>query len=84
MEETVGTADVPPEEGVIDEIESTVKQAAAGAKVVLIRISVGKAVTISRVRIAKELNRRFPDASLEIIEEKSNDDSIVVKDIEVE
>lgn len=84
MEETVGTADVPPENGIVDEIEATVKQAAAGAKVVLIRIAVGKAVTISRVQIAKGLSRKFPHASLEIMDGKGSDDSIVVKDIEVE
>ena len=70
--------------GIIDEIEATVRQAAGKQKVVLIRLSVGKEVSISRVQIAKALNRRFPDASLEILDGRGNEDSIVVKDIEVE
>jgi len=83
MDETV-SSDAALGGGVVDEIESAVKAAAGGQRVVLIRIAVGKHVTISRVQIAKELNKRFPDASLEIMEEKGSDDSIVVKDIEVE
>lgn len=99
-EETVGIADdlgerseargggrsppEPPEKGILDEVEATIKRAAGGQKVVLIRIAIGREVTISRVRIAKELHRRFPDASLEISDSKGEADSVTVKDIEVE
>lgn len=76
---------VTSDEGsIVDEVASAIKAAAAGQKVILIRISVGKEVTVSRVQIARELNRRFPSASLEIKDSKDSDDSIIVRDIEVE
>lgn len=76
---------VASDEGsIVDEVASAIKAAAAGQKVILIRISVGKEVTVSRVQIARELNRIFPSASLEIKDSKVPDDSIVVRDIEVE
>ena len=69
---------------VIDEIEAAIRQAAGKAKVVLIRIEVGKEVSVSKVQLAKEISRRFPDASLELTDSKGAVDSVVVKDIEVE
>jgi len=69
--------------GILDEIEATVKQAAGKEKVILIRIAVGKEVSVSKVEIARELHRRFPDASVEISDGKESD-SVTVKDIEVE
>jgi hypothetical protein len=69
---------------VLDEIEATVRQAAGKKQVVLIRLAVGKEVTVSKVQLAKEMHRRFPDASLELLDSKDAADSIVVKDIEVE
>lgn len=67
----------------IDEIETTVKEAAAGQKVVMIRLAIGKELSISKVEIAKELHRRFPEASVEL-KESALTDSVTVKDIEVE
>jgi hypothetical protein len=67
----------------IDEIETTVKEAAAGQRVVLIRLAVGKELSVSKVEIAKELHRRFPDASIEM-KESALTDSVTVRDIEVE
>lgn len=72
------------EMGILDEIESTVRNAAGKEKVVLIRLSIGKEVTVSKVQLAKEIHRRFPDASLELSDSKDATDSVVVKDIEVE
>ncbi|MCX6773279.1 MAG: hypothetical protein NTV88_05955 [Candidatus Micrarchaeota archaeon] len=80
MEETT-SSDVPD---IFDEIEATIRQAAGKEKVVLIRLAVGKDVTVSKVEIAREIHRRFPDASLELSDAKITGDSIVVKDIEVE
>lgn len=70
-------------DSVIDEVEATIREAASGQKVVLIRLAIGKEVSLSKVEIAKQLHRRFPDASVEI-KESAITDSIVVRDIEVE
>jgi hypothetical protein len=72
-----------PEKGIVDEISDTIRGAAGDAKVTVIRLGVGKDVTVSRVKIASELQRRFPGASVEITDGKQGD-SVVVKDIEVE
>ena len=69
--------------GLIDEVEDTIRQACAGQAVAKIRVAVGREVTVSKVEIAKELHRRFPQASIELLETKESD-SIVVRDIEVE
>jgi hypothetical protein len=69
--------------GMVDEVEAAIKEAAAGQKVVQIRLAVGKEVTVSRVELAAELHKRFPEASITLLESKITD-SIVVKDIEVE
>ena len=68
---------------VVDEVEATVKQAANGQRVIVIRISVGKSVSVPKVKIATELHKRFPGASIEM-EEGGEDESVTVKDIEVE
>ena len=70
------------EQGVIDEMVATVKQAAAGQKVVVIRIEVGRSFSVPKVEIAKGLHEKFPGASIDI--QDSDDDSVTVKDIEVE
>lgn len=67
----------------VDEVEATIKEAAAGQKVVQIRLAIGAEVSVSRVELAAELHKRFPDASITLLESKITD-SIVVKDIEVE
>jgi len=69
---------------ILDEIEATIRHAAGKEKVVLIRLSIGKEVTVSKVELAKEMHRRFPDASLELLDSKTDPDSVVVKDIEIE
>ena len=69
---------------ILDEIEETIRQAAGKEKVVLIRIAVGSEVTISKVDIARELHKRFPDASVELSDSKVAGDSVVIQDIEVE
>jgi hypothetical protein len=66
-----------------DEVESTVRQAAGKQRVVLIRLAVGKELSVSKVALASELHRRFPGASIEM-KESSIISSVVVKDIEVE
>lgn len=68
---------------VIDEVESTIRKAAGVYTIVLIRIAVGKTVSIPKVTIASELHRRFPSASV-VLMDSAITDSIVVKDIEVE
>jgi hypothetical protein len=67
----------------VDEVENTVKSAANGSKVTVIRLAVGKQVTVPAAKIAAELHKRFPKASIEL-KESVIADSIVVKDIEVE
>ena len=71
------------EPDLIDEVEQTIRQAAGKQAVTRIRVAVGKEVTVSKVEIAKELHKRFPQASVELLETKESD-SIVVRDIEVE
>jgi len=66
-----------------DEIEGTIRQAAGKARVIFIRIAVGKGVSVPVPQLASELHRRFPDASIEL-KESAIVDSVVVKDIEVE
>ncbi|MCX8195123.1 MAG: hypothetical protein N3G22_03405 [Candidatus Micrarchaeota archaeon] len=70
----------------VDEIEAIIRQAASGQKVVVIRLVVGKKVSVSKVSLARELRLRFPSSSLEIKENKDrkNADSVIVKNIEVE
>ncbi len=70
------------EMGLVDEIEETVRQAAGGAKVISIRLAVGKGVSIPVPQLASELHRRFPHASI-VLKESAIADSVVVKDIEV-
>jgi len=71
------------EESLADDVEATIRQAAGKQSVIKIRVAIGKEVTVSKVEIAKELHKRFPQASIEL-EEAKETDSIVVKDIEVE
>jgi hypothetical protein len=79
------TATMAPDETdrMIGEVAATIEEAAAGQKVVMIRLAIGKEVSVSKVEIAKELHKRFPEASVEI-KESALTDSITVKDIEVE
>ncbi|MEM2138012.1 MAG: hypothetical protein QW568_02900, partial [Candidatus Anstonellaceae archaeon] len=61
MEEGESTTMVDNGPGsLIDEIETTVREAAQGHRVVMIRLAVGKELSVSKVEIAKELHRRFP------------------------
>lgn len=69
--------------GLVDEVESTVRQAAAGAEVVVIRLKVGKKLSMPSSALAAELHRRFPQASLEI-KNGAPDGSVEVCDIEVQ
>ena len=68
---------------IIDEIEQTIRQAAGKSTVTMIRLAIGKEVTVSKVEIAKEMHKRFPSASVELDEGKDAG-SVVVRDIEVE
>ena len=74
---------MPEENPLVDEVEATVKSAANGSKVVVIRLAVGTQVSVPSSQIAAELHRRFPEASIEL-KKSPIVDSIVVKDIEVE
>lgn len=74
---------MPDETPLVDEVEETVKGAANGGRVLVIRLAVGKQVSIPASQIAAELHKRFPDASIEM-KQSAITDSIVVKDIEVE
>jgi hypothetical protein len=68
---------------IIGEVASAIRQAAGRQAVVMIRLAVGKDVTVPKARIASELHRLFPQASIEL-KETALSDSVVVKDIEVE
>ena len=70
-------------DSVVDEVEAAIRQAASGQTVVMIRLAIGKEVSVAKAQIAGELHRRFPEASVEITESALTD-SVVVKDIEVE
>ncbi|MFA6489652.1 MAG: hypothetical protein WCT52_03125 [Candidatus Micrarchaeia archaeon] len=74
---------MPDGNPLVDEVEETVKSAANGSKVTVIRIAVGKQVSVPTAKLAAELHRRFPGASIEL-KQSAIIDSIVVKDIEVE
>lgn len=67
----------------VEEISSTVEGAACGQKVIVIRLAVGKGLSVSRERLASELHKRFPSASVEI-KDSRQEGAVVVKDIEVE
>ena len=68
---------------VVDEVEATIRQAAGKQTITRIRLAVGKEVSVPLTKIASELHRRFPQASVEITESRITD-SVVVKDIEVD
>lgn len=67
----------------VEEIEATVRGASGGSRVLVIRLMVGKDVTVPKLDIAGQLHRKFPGASIEI-KDGSATDAVVVKDIEVE
>jgi hypothetical protein len=67
----------------LEEIASTVGEAAGGQKVLVIRLAVGRGLSLSRERIASGLSKRFPSATVEIADSKA-EGAVVVKDIEVE
>ncbi len=67
----------------VEEIEATIKGASGGSRVIVIRLMVGKDVTVPRLEIAGQLHKRFPGSSIEI-KDGSASDAVVVKDIEVE
>lgn len=68
---------------IIDEIEAAIRQAAGKSTVTMIRLAIGKGLSVSKVEIAKELHKKFPSASVEL-EEGKETESVVVRDIEVE
>lgn len=74
---------MPDGSPLVDEVEETVKSAANGSKVTVIRLAVGKQVTVPAAKIAAELHKRFPGASIEM-KQSAIIDSVVVKDIEIE
>jgi hypothetical protein len=82
VEETT-TTDEPEQPSAIKEAVEAVRQAAAGQQVLVIRISMGRGLSISKVELARALHAAFPKASVEITEEAGSHGSLVVKDIEV-
>ena len=71
------------ERSLISEIESTIGGAAAGQKVALIVITVGRGVSVSKEEIVQALARKFPGASIDI-QDGGAAGSATVKEIEVE
>ena len=67
----------------ISEIESTIEGAASGQKVTLIKLSLGKGVSVSKEEIVKALAQKFPGASIDI-RDGGAAGSVTVKEIEVE
>jgi len=65
-----------------DEVETAVKQAAGKHEVLLIRLKVGRGISVSKAELARELHLRFQRASIEM-DESDVGDSVIVKDIEV-
>ncbi|MCX8197676.1 MAG: hypothetical protein N3F07_00565 [Candidatus Micrarchaeota archaeon] len=70
-------------DSLVDEIEAVIKEAAGKQEVVMIRLAVGEKISIPKSALAAELHRRFPKASIEMVDGKE-EGSVVVKDIEVE
>lgn len=67
----------------VEEIEATIRGAAGGNRVLVVRLMVGKDVSVPKLEIAKLLHERFPGSSIEIKDGDASD-AVVVKDIEVE
>lgn len=67
---------------IADEIEETVRHAAGKQRITRIRLEIGRKLSVSKVKLAGILHKRFPDASIDM-KESRNADSVVVKDIEV-
>lgn len=68
---------------IVEEAAAAIREAAGKQAVLVIRLAVGKEVSVPKSAIAAELHRLFPQASIEI-KESALTDSVVVKDIEVE
>jgi hypothetical protein len=71
------------EEILIDDVASAIKEAANGQIVTMIRLAVGKQVSVPQSIIASRLHQLFPQASIEMAK-SAIADSVVVRDIEVE
>lgn len=67
----------------ISEIEGTIEGAASGQKVTLIKLSLGKGVSVSKEEIVKALAQKFPGASIDI-QDGGAAGSATVREIEVE
>ncbi|MCX8197299.1 MAG: hypothetical protein N3G80_03225 [Candidatus Micrarchaeota archaeon] len=65
------------------EVEKTIRKAAGDSKVVFIKLAIGGKVTLSKIELAAFLHKRFPSASIEI-EDCKLEDSVIVREIEVE
>lgn len=79
---TVNEADGKESCKVADEIETTIRHAAGKLRITKIRLEIGRSLSVSKVKLAGILHRRFPDASIDM-KESAKEDSVVVKDIEV-
>ena len=71
------------DDGIVDEVEAAIRQAAAGQTVTRIRLLVGKEVSVPKAEIALALHKSFPRASVEMGVGKEGD-AVMVRDIEVE
>jgi hypothetical protein len=71
------------ESSLVSEIESTVEGAAAGQKVTLIKLKLGKGVSVSKEEIVRALSGRFPGASIDV-QDGGAPGSATVREIEVE
>ncbi|MFA6907739.1 MAG: hypothetical protein WC263_02840 [Candidatus Micrarchaeia archaeon] len=67
----------------VDGIESAISGAAGRHKVTLIKLSVGKGVSVAKEEIVKALAQKYPGASIDI-QDGGADGSATVKEIEVE
>ena len=67
----------------IDEIESTISDAAGKNAVTLIILSMGKGVSVAKEEIVKRLAEKYPGASIDIRDGGASG-SVTVKEIEVE
>jgi hypothetical protein len=67
---------------ILELVEETIKNAAEGKEVVLIKLEIGKDVTFDKKEFALLLYKKFPKASI-IIKKSKIHDSVVVKEIEV-
>jgi hypothetical protein len=69
--------------GIAKELSRIISNASCGQRVVEIRLSVGKGLSVSVASIASHLHSEFPHAEI-VVENSPEEGSVTVRDIKVE